>query len=218
MGLWRWRYGRAVAPVLVRLGRYHEGHTEELIRRFLDQGVAGFLLSMVEHESEIDRARLALDSGVPLGAMIETPQAISRIGHFRSSGLDFAFIGLVDLAIQRGSPSIFTPLIDGTMTEMSEALRGVPFGFGAATTVGSGAPVPNRMLLAEMLRHGASYTLLRSAFYRDVAQGEPGPALAELRALLTDLSHRSTEEQERDFHSLRERLTDILGDQMPPSA
>lgn len=199
------------APVLVRLGRYQPGRTEELMRRLQDQGVVGFLLSMVEHESEIDRARVALDSGIPIGAMIETAAALTRIDKLRASGLDFAFVGLVDLALQRGTTSIFAPLIDGTIADLAESLDGLPFGFGAATVVGGGAPIPNRLLLGNMLSRKASYTLLRSAFYRDVAGLDAAESLGEIRQAVDRLAARNNFEKQEDFEQLRKLLQKVNG-------
>jgi len=201
---------RPIAPVLARLGRYDGEASDRMIRDFQERGVVGFLLSMVEHESEIEQARKALAPGIALGAMIETPGAVGRIDQFRQAGLDFAFIGLVDLAIQRSSPSIFSPLVDGTMAHMSAKLAGIPFGFGAATVVGGGAPVPNRLLLGEMARHDARFTLLRSAFYRDI-EGKSAPAeVRALRDVLATLHERDSDAVAADSRELGDRLGELL--------
>lgn len=190
------------APIFVRLGRFNGEQTLSQIRDFQERGVSGFLLSMVEHESEIDEARRVLAPGVALGAMIETPEAVARIALLRKSGLEFAFVGLVDLAIRRGTPSIFTPLIDGSMDEIAESLAGIPFGFGAATTVGGGSPIPNHLLLSEMLRHGACFTLLRSAFYRDVRELDIMNELGSLKASISRL-HRKKNQITKNFSLLQ---------------
>lgn len=197
-------------PVVVRLGRYDGERTDSKIRDFQSRGVVGFLLSMVEHESEIEQSRKVLSPGVVLGAMIETSRAVGRIDQLKDQGLDFAFVGLVDLAIQRRSRSIFCPLIDGTIEEISQKLDGVPYGFGAATVVGSGSPVPNRFLLAEMLGNDASFTFLRSAFFKDIQGLNVAEEVARLRGSIFELQERSVLDIQNDHAELRVRLTELL--------
>ncbi len=57
----------------------------------------------------------------------------------------------------------------------------VPFGVAGLTRVGAGAPVPTRLLTAELARLGAAFTFLRRSFLADVA---PGQAAVEVPRML----------------------------------
>lgn len=79
-----------------------------------------------------------------------------------------AYVGLNDLAIDRGIRNIFWPLIDGTLDALRQYIS-VPFGFGGLTLPELGHPVPTRLLMAEMARLHCQFTFLRRSFLRDVA-------------------------------------------------
>ena len=180
-----------VSAVTVRVPKDQgKGDTIGLMLRLRSLGVKSFLLSMVDREEEVFWAREALGPSVRLGVMLETKEAVNRVEEIGRSGSDYFFIGLVDLALQRGTKSIFTPLVDGVMDRIAEKLSGREFGFGAATVVGGGSPIPNRLLLGEMVRLGATFTLLRTAFARDSRNKVLGEEILNLRNLMIELEGR----------------------------
>ena len=127
-----------------------------------------------------------------------------------------AYIGLNDLAIDRGSTSIFDALLDGTV-ERVRAEFDVPFGFGGLTLPDRGAPVPCSQLIAEMVRLDCSFSFLRRSFRRDVACTEVGAAIDRIRAAIEVAGTRSPESIAADRIALvdaieRIRAPEVDGD------
>lgn len=165
-------------------------------------GASAVLLPMWRHPDEV-RSVLDLVAGrLELGVMIETMDAVDNVMCIPELPIAFAFVGMVDLAIGRRSRSIFEPLVDGTMQKIVDGLDWVPFGFGGLTLPELGSPIPSRLLLAEMLRLGASFSFMRRSFMNDIGGGPPGPAIAAIRAAAEALGRRTSTEVERDRRAL----------------
>jgi hypothetical protein len=177
-------------PIIVRLPHIFSSGAQELLKEILalEEGrVSGILLSMVEDPHELKQVRREIGGGMAVGVMLETKNAIAKIVEFTNLKPDFYFVGLVDLALAQGSSSIFEPILSGELSSLVSKFESVPFGFGAATTVGSGHPVPNELLLSEMVRLGASFTFLRTAFAKDVGGLDYPQEMVKIRELLEKL-------------------------------
>lgn len=98
------------------------------------------------------------------------------------------FVGLNDLAIERGERNTFLPLADGTVDTVRAAIR-QPFGVAGLTLPTKGSPVPCAMLVDELARLSCDFTFLRRSFLRDVEIPRMPEALAEMqRAVLASKS------------------------------
>jgi hypothetical protein len=116
------------------------------------------------------------------------------------------YVGLNDLRIDRGSNDLFEPLIDGTVERIRAHVDGPRFGVAGLTLPDRGAPVPSRLLAAELIRLRADFTFLRRSFLADTAGRPLGPALAAIRQHLVSLVGRSASASRED----REALTRLV--------
>lgn len=137
-------------------------------------GADEVLLPMVRTPEQVDRALDAVAGRCGLGILVETQDAVDRVGELTARPLSRVYLGLNDLRIDRRSDVLFAPLVDGTAERVRAACR-MPFGVAGLTRPDAGRPVPSRLLSAELARLGASFTFLRRSFTADVA----GRALAE---------------------------------------
>jgi len=76
----------------------------------------------------------------------------------------------------------------------------------AASHPGTGDPIPNRLLLGELLRVGAAFTVIRSSFWRELGARAPTEAIREIRAQIVDLSQRDAGSIEADREQLWEHV------------
>jgi 2-methylisocitrate lyase-like PEP mutase family enzyme len=181
--------------------------TEEEIERAIAAGADEVLLPMVRHESEVEPALRVAAGRAGVGILIETVDALERVGTLAALGVSRVYVGLNDLAIERGSPSLFTALTDGTLDAIRAEVSGVPFGFGGMTLPDAGSPVPARLLLGELARLEADFTFLRRSFWRDVEGMDPAAAVQQIRAAAHAAAARSEEAVAADRTELLEVLS-----------
>jgi hypothetical protein len=168
------------ANLLCRVNPWDLGGAEEL-ERAAEAGADEVLLPMVRHPREVERALDLAAGRCRVGILVETLDAVARAPELGRLPLSRVYVGLNDLAIERGTRSIFTPLLDGTLERIRPAFQ-APFGFGGLTLPELGAPVPCRLLLGEMLRLRCDFTFLRRSFLRDVRGRDVSRELPRIRA------------------------------------
>jgi 2-keto-3-deoxy-L-rhamnonate aldolase RhmA len=172
-------------------------HTAAQVRLAADLGADEVLLPMVRDPREVDRALRAADGRCGVGILVETQDAVERVDELVRRPLSRVYLGLNDLRIDRGSTSLFAPLVDGTADAVRQAVR-VPFGVAGLTRVGAGAPVPTRLLAAELARLDASFTFLRRSFTADVAPHELAVEVPRMLALVERARARTPERVRSD--------------------
>ena len=153
-------------PVMCRLNGLH-GETGAEIDRAISLGADELLLPMVRAPRDVERALDLVRGRRPLGILIETRAAVSMAPELCALPISRAYVGLNDLAIDRGASNIFDAVADGTVDTVRSAC-GVPFGFGGLTLPEAGHPIPCRLLIAEMTRLDAGFSFLRRSFHRDM--------------------------------------------------
>ena len=149
---------------------------------------------MVRREVDVERVLTAARGRVGVGIMVETRQAVTRAASLAQLGICRAFVGLLDLAVERDTPSVFTALADGTVEGLVEALAPTAYGFGGLTDPERGHPLPARLLMGEIVRGGCSFAMMRNAFVADAAReltrgrarGDPPRAGPACRAATAD--------------------------------
>ena len=146
-----------------------------------------------EVESVLDRVR----GRCRVGILVETVEAVSHAGELCALPLSRVYVGLNDLAIDRGSASIFDAVADGTVDEVRRACP-LPFGFGGLTLPDAGSPVPCRLLIAEMTRVGAGFSFLRRSFHRDIAGRDVAAEVPRLLAAIDAARQRPPDAVARD--------------------
>jgi hypothetical protein len=156
--------------------------TAEEIERAIAAGADEVLLPMVRRVEQVEAALAAADGRVGVGILVETLEAVAAAAQLAELPLARIYVGLTDLSIERGSPSIFTAVADGTVERVRDAVGDVAFGFGGMTVPEGGHPIPARLLLGELVRLGADFTFLRRSFWRDVEGRDAAQAVRSILA------------------------------------
>ena len=180
--------GATRLPVVCRLNGYGTWTAEE-IEAALGDGADELLLPMVRCPDEAARALDAVRGRAGFGVLIETDAAIRCRVALARMPLSRIYLGLNDLAIDRGSANIFEALLDGTVDAVRRDV-GLPFGFAGLTVPHLGRPVPCHLLIDEMARLRCSFTFLRRSFLRDVSPADFGRAIEQIRGALGDASSK----------------------------
>lgn len=199
-------------PVLCRVN--HAGGTDQILPETLDEidtaielGAGEVLLPLVRTPREVERVLRHIGGRIPLGILIET---IGAVGHARELGqlpLSRVYVGLNDLAIERGTRNLFEPIADGTLDRVREHIH-VPFGFAGATLPDRGHPIPARLLLNEFAYLRCSYTFLRRSFLADSAGIGIPEALRRIRLAAAEAYAVPAGERER----MHEELVRTIGE------
>ena len=74
----------------------------------IDLGADEVLVPMVRHESEVERVLASVRDRIGVGIMVETPEAVARASSLAGLGICRAFVGLLDLALERATPSVLS--------------------------------------------------------------------------------------------------------------
>ena len=145
-------------------------------------GADEVLLPMVRTPADVDAALRAAAGRCGVGILVETEDAVRCVDALAERPLARVYLGLNDLRIDRGAvDDLFAPLVDGTVDAVRRALR-VPFGVAGLTLPDRGAPVPSRLLAAELARVDASFTFLRRSFWADTAGRDLDLAVPQILA------------------------------------
>ena len=188
-------------------------HTADQVDLAVRLGADEVLLPMVRCPEDVDLALDAVAGRCGLGILVETQAAVDAVHALARRPLSRVYVGLNDLRIDRGSTSLFEPLADGTVDAVREAVR-VPFGVAGLTRVGGGAPVPSRLLAAELARLDAGFTFLRRSFSADVRPGDEAREVPRMLAEVEELRARSAPQVVAD----RAELLSALGAPVPQVA
>jgi len=192
-----------------RLNRYGTWTVRE-VEEALEAGVRGLFLPMVTDAAEVEAFLKAIDGRCEAGILIETVEAAALSGVFARLPLERVYFGLNDFSISRRDRCLFQALYDGTVERVRAELgEKILFGFGGATAVESGAPVPARYLLQEMARLKCSFTFLRRSFKRDLATRSPKAVVGGIQMYWRRLLERNDEEEAADYGRLMQTLERI---------
>lgn len=188
------------ARVICRTERYGEA-----TRAQIDVAIAGgadeVLLPMVRGIEEVEAAIQHARGRIGVGILIETEQAVNCTRLLARLPLARVYVGLNDLAIARGSHSIFDSVADGTVERVRRHFT-VPFGFGGLTLPERGWPIPCRLLIGEMARLECSFSFLRRSFRRDLAGTDVSRAVPRLLGAMRVATRRTPHELCRDRDDL----------------
>lgn len=151
----------------------------------IEAGADELLLPMVRTVEGVQRTLDLIGGRCALGILVETSDACELAPELGRLPLSRAYVGLNDLAIDRGSPTIFSPLVDGTVERVRQWFE-IPFGFGGLTLPHRGEPIPCRLLIAEMARLRCQFSFLRRSFHRDIAGQRLDAEVPRLLAAIAD--------------------------------
>lgn len=189
------------ATVLCRINGYGS-HTLHEVSQVIDSGADEILLPMVRAPFEIEEVLKIANGQVGVGILVETVAATKILDKLEHYPLSRVYVGLNDLGIERHTPNIFTPLVDGLLDQIREHFRHLPFGFAGLTDPDAGYPIPCRLLVGEMARLDANFSFLRRSFYRDTVQNAWHTAVPRIYTALTQAHLRTPEQVKRDREEL----------------
>lgn len=192
------------APVLCRIDGYGDATAEE-VEEAIEAGADEILLPMVRTREEVEAVLELLGGRCGLGILVETVAATLEAEALGRLPLSRVYVGLNDLAIERGSPSIFDAVADGTVERLRRVFH-VPFGFGGLTLPDRGHPIPCRLLIGEMARLGCDFSFLRRSFHRDVRGRDPRVEIPRLLEALRQALRRSPAAVSRDREELQSAI------------
>ena len=155
------------ARVLCRIDSFGAATARE-VEQAIAAGADEILLPMVRSCEEVESVLEHVADRCGLGILVETLAAVNQAEALGRLPLSRAYVGLNDLAIERGSRSIFEAVADGTVEHLRRCFE-VPFGFGGLTLPELGTPIPCRLLIGESARLGCDFSFLRRSFLRDMS-------------------------------------------------
>lgn len=185
-------------------------HTRAESERAIALGADEILLPMVRRIAEVETVLTHVEGRCGVGILVETTAAVRLAKDLARLPLARVYVGLNDLAIDRGSPNIFTAVLDGTVERVREPFR-VPFGFGGLTLPWGGYPIPSRLLIAEMARLDCDFGVLRRSFLRDIRGRDPLREIPSLLRALEDVRARPSEVLIRERRELADSIRSWSG-------
>lgn len=199
--------------VLCRVNRLGPSTVEE-VEAALGEGATELLLPMVERPAEVEALLEMVRGRVPVGILVETRESLEHLPAFSRLPLSRVYAGLNDLAISRGTRSVFTALVDGTICRVRATLSH-PFGVAGATHPDRGSPIPCRLILAELARLGCGFTFLRRSFYRDTPPKRFGETVRAIREAFDVLARRGPTQRSIDRSELQRRVAEAEEGSVP---
>jgi hypothetical protein len=184
------------AQVLCRINGFGDTTPSE-VEDAVGAGADEILLPMVRRSQEVEAVLELVAGRCGVGILVETEEAVAQADELGRLPISRAYLGLNDLAIERGSENIFEAVADGTVEAVRRSFR-VPFGFAGLTLPERGHPVPCRLLVAEMARLSCDFTFLRRSFLRDTAGSDLNVEVPRILGAVAAAGERRPEQIERD--------------------
>lgn len=171
------------------------------VEQAVGAGADEVLIPVVRRVDEVERILELVNGRCGVGLLVETRDAVRLARELCALPLSRVYVGLNDLAIDRGAPNIFEAVVDGTVADVRRACP-VPFGFAGLTRPDAGRPIPCRLLIAEMARLDTQFSFLRRSYHRDMRGRDPAVEVPRLLAAVAAARTRSPEETTRDQQAL----------------
>lgn len=189
--------------------------TADQIESVLAHGASHVMLPMVTRPSEVEAFIAAVDGRAATAILVETEPAVAAIDALARLPIDALYVGLNDLAISRGTPSLWQSMLDGTVDRVREALLDaggrIRFGVAGVTVVDGGAPIPASMLLAELARLECDFSFLRRSFRREIAGRDWHHETRRIQSAWRRLADRSATRIEADRRRFVAHLRSLEG-------
>jgi len=193
------------------------GRSHDECRRAVALGASEVWLPMVRSVAQVEACLRSLDGGARLGIMAETREALRLGREFDQLPLARVYIGLHDYRIDSGNPGLFDPLVDGTIDRFREHYRG-GFAVAGVTHPAGGRPLPQRLLLAAMVRLEATFGVARRAFSADLPAHALPDGLTAIRREVGRLTARPASEVAADHAALAAAMAGCIDPPEPAGA
>jgi hypothetical protein len=179
--------------------------TKDDIEAAANGGADEVLLPMVRGPLEVEAVLEQVRGRMGVGILVETVDALAALDDLSRLPCSRVYVGLNDLAIDRGSGNLFEAVADGTVSSIRRHFR-VPFGFAGLTLPGAGFPIPSRLIAGEMTRLACSFTFLRRSFHRDVRGRDPAASIASILGAIDAAGRRPPERIRTDAMALQDAI------------
>ena len=187
-------------PVICRINPPGDRTAEE-VETAIEKGADEILLPMVRTRGEVETVLKRADGRCAVGILIETRDAVRAAQELAHLPLSRVYVGLNDLAIDKGRSNIFESVADGTVERVRRYFE-LPFGFGGATLPDRGRPIPCRLLLSEMARLQCSFTFLRRSFHTDIRGRDLAIEVPRIHRAIAEAFERTPEKVAEDLGNL----------------
>jgi 2-keto-3-deoxy-L-rhamnonate aldolase RhmA len=177
------------ALVVCRINACGSGTAAE-VEQALNAGADELLLPMVTSVAEVETVLDAAAGRCAVGILVETVQAVELAEQLGRLPLSRVYVGLNDLAIQRGTGNIFAAVADGVVERVRHACS-MPFGFAGLTLPECGSPIACRLLMGEMARLRCDFTFLRRSFLADIRGRELAKEVPRIKCALEEAANRT---------------------------
>ena len=188
------------APILCRINALHDSSQDE-VDLAIAAGATELLLPMVKSPEQVESFLGMVRGRCGAGILIETMAAVRVAAELGRFPLTRVFVGLNDLALDRGINNIFCPLADGTVEEIRRHFR-VPFGTAGLTLPDRGDPIPCRLLMGEMARLRCDFSFLRRSFYADIPGRDLGLEIPRMHSAWREALNRPPARVQQDREEL----------------
>ena len=193
--------------VVCRINNTPRGRDGEC-RLAVEHGANEIWLPMVRSPRELEECLRAIDGRARLGAMVETREAMRLGREFAQLPLAHAYVGLNDYRIDNGHRGLFDPMVDGTIDRFRDHYPGA-LGVAGITHPDRGSPIPQRLLLADMVRLGCTFGVARRGFRADIDVGGLASGIAAIEMEVARLEARSSDEVAADRAALAAAVSGI---------
>jgi len=183
---------------------------DEQIEEAVAAGANEILLPMVRSADQVEAVLARSGERCGVGILIETEAVLGELDDIATLPLSRAYVGLNDLAIDRGSTNIFEPLVDGTVDQVRRHLA-VPFGLAGLTVADAGTPIPCRLLVGELIRLGCTFSFLRRSYHADIRGRDHSQEIPRLHEALDAATRRTAAEVAEDRNALVDAIDDWAG-------
>lgn len=209
------RIRKAVSTKIVcRINAMGVGPEDE-VESAIGAGADLILLPMVKCREDVEKFLKFINLRTAAGILLETEEAVANAAKIAELPIDYAYVGLNDLAISRKSKNIFTAVADGTVDRLREIFSKPRFGFGGVTVVDKGFPVPFGLLLDEMSRLDCDFGFLRRSFKRDIQGRDINAEIANILGAFAARQNRTDEAKINDRLEFLERVEELTHDEAP---
>ncbi len=196
------------AGVICRINGIGETTFRE-VEQAISAGVDEIFLPMVRTCQEVVEVLDQVQTRCGVGILVETAAALEIACDLACLPLSRVYVGLNDLAIDRGATSIFSALADGTVEDVRQHFPHIPFGFAGLTLPDRGSPLPCRLLIGEMARLKCNFSFLRRSFLRDVRDQNLASAVSRIQEAFQTALRRSHSEIDRDRQELVQCINEL---------
>lgn len=180
------------------------------IDHVIDVGADEILVPMIRTRREIEQVFRRVDDRLAIGLMIETTEALNLAPVVNDHDVQRVFVGLNDLHITQGKPTLFHVLADGTVDTIRQQIRHAAFGFGGLTLPGFGHPLPVDYFFHELARLDCQFTFLRRSFFSDSQKVPASKAIPAIQAEMHKTRKRHASQITRDQLDDQLRLFNLV--------